>query len=523
MIMDSLPELHCLIDIKPHSHRRNPLTKGKLSEETVQSIKDFVLKVCRLTKHTEDIDTLFCQYGDEFRGITSQIKSESIKEGKAKESFTAMEYLEAVYIVSFYLIKNLGYTQKKIAECFGFKAGNYRTNWGITPDLDVTASTLSCNVSLPIEEKSLFLKEIIPFIGRVSANISNSFSLYLTNDIDIIANIPTSNKKISNSRQLLFNIKEDADMHKWVFYEQFCIQPAKIKELILNLIDEKDKQLSAEIFEKIQGWGIKIREENLKEPCIQRFNDALYAFNSFIENRELLLEARDDPSHDADDVFLSEDKNNTVNKQEYCDKEIARLDKEIGRCLDFMTSVINFSSLDVGQLPLIKFLVEKYEDELYKNPKEDLFLDTASFCAKYFIHRFFSLHGVSQESFNQFKDYLLSSDMRKYATNYNFADLKLIMNGTDIKTKQSVADIISDLKIAVNTSKENRIWNTALIYIDLDVFSLTEEEINDLLAVDEKFYFIFISSRELGVSLNHVKRVIDDTEYHIYINEEIEL
>ena len=97
------------------------------------------------------------------------------------------------------------------------------------------------------------------------------------------------------------------------------------------------------------------------------------------------------------------------------------------------------------------------------------------------------------------------------------------MNGTDIKTKQSVADIISDLKIAVNTSKENRIWNTALIYIDLDVFSLTEEEINDLLAVDEKFYFIFISRRELGVSLNHMIRVIDDTEYHIYINEEIEL
>lgn len=156
---------------------------------------------------------------------------------------------------------------------------------------------------------------------------------------------------------------------------------------------------------------------------------------------------------------------------------------------------------------------------MYLHPSEDLFTNTDTYCMKYFIHKYFKCNGVSQDSCDKFKEYMLSSRLREYVARYKNVVCQAFSNNEEVVSKSPIWCKFEELKAFLHSSKEKRCIRTALVYIDLDVFRFTDKEINDLVSLDENIYFIMVSTKKISVQFKEKVKVIDDVKYYIYMSE----
>ena len=296
------------IEITPHSLRN--LKSGQLSSKIVSLIENFIQDLIANTSgksNEEEVETVLKSFSPRFQEIKRQIQDE-IPDKNGNMRFIPAEYIEMIYIITYYLYDNYRITQKVVASLFGFDEKIYKDRGGITPVNDCKATKLKYSFRLLIDDDKDFLEIIIPFLGKVSAQISNSYSVCLCNNISIITNLEYNNAKINHkgfqSKQMYYNIKEAEDMLQWVFNDNFAVDVIKIKNSILNLIDTENKELTEEIFVKMIEWGIDIGQENLRRPELENFNYSYTLFKECIKKRDWFQEARDDLVYKYADIFM---------------------------------------------------------------------------------------------------------------------------------------------------------------------------------------------------------------------------
>lgn len=511
------------LDVIPHANKK--LKEGKISVQIVDNLKKFVYEMDNVIQeiymHREDYSTIDSVKSkldsciNDFNSIYNSI-FELIGKKSGSLSFTPAEYVEAVYIVTYQLSKYLGFTQEEVSSLLDFNKNMYRDKWGISPVADYNSYHVNYDAKLPIDDNSDILEKIIPMLGAFSAAISSSAEVVVSNNPSIVVNLHTGNRKNKLSKKL-FMLN---DMSRFICFSEMFANFKLFKERVIQVIDTCKVERGEEFLEHILSWGITLSNDNLRRHDKESFDSDYMRYLQCIKDKEYFEEAIDNPDYDFDEHFtgsIQQRKDGTLpNKEEICKSKIIGLENSIDILLNrLMDDIIVESLITENNIAVLDYLIERYRDHLNNLTEKD-FADVIEIAAEKYVVDYFSNHGVSVNSYTRLKEHLESSDIGNYVTKmqYNSIDYMVIIDG---KLSPSIEAVVDGLIEQISNKKENRTSTTALVYIESELYDISDSQIQEIIKNENISIVIGTQERREYQGLQSYKLDID-TEYYLHSN-----
>lgn len=511
------------LEVIPHANKK--LKAASIPTQIIDRLKKFVVDIDSYIKeindHQEDLSTLeskkqrFMVFKDERKSIYDSIFS-LIGKKNGTISSTPAEYVEAVYIVTYQLSKYLGFTQDDVSLCLGFNKNMYRDKWGISPVADYNSYHVNYNIKLPIDYNSDVLDKLIPMLGAFSANISSSAEVVLSNNPSIVVNLHTGNRKnMINKKLFMLN-----DMSRFICFSEMFADFKVFKERVHQIIDTCNVDRGEKFLESILSWGITLSNDNLRRHDKESFDLDYERYLQCIKDKEYFEEATDNPDYDYDYYFLGDiqqKKDGTLpNKEEICKSKIMELENSIAVLLHrLMDDIIVESLITEDNVAALNYLIERYRDHLDNLTAED-FADVTKIAAERYVVDYFRNRGVSINSFKRLKEHLESSDIGAYVTKmqYNSLDYMVMTDGI---LSPSIEEVVDEIREQISDKKENRTSTTALVFIESELYDISDSQIQEILQNENISLVIGTTNKREYQGLLSYKLDID-TEYYLYSN-----
>lgn len=534
MILNTLKSLEGITEVKPHSLRKK-LPEGKLSNKMVQQLVDFAeslnAKIIELSSKEnvskEDLLNELSEYGEKFKQIRGSIAAE-IPDKKGNMRVIPREYVEVIYILTYQMVKYLNLAQSDIAKLFGLLEKDFKDRWGISPASDYKIKHAEYHFALPSDTNTDILKDLVPYIGSYLADVSYNYIIGVSNKMSLFANLENTNKSSTRKkkgvvlfygRQFYCNITSIQDLYDWVFIEYIPNNVVAVKEKVQSLLCTDNVEMNENLLKFLLTSGIEIKAENINENDYKGFQLKYEEYLAKVKDKELWEEVLENPEIPYDDLMVdmkdwkAED---AVDHEEYCKKQIRKLNKNIDKDLQKLMVCININSFRTDDtVRIYRYLVKSYTERL-ENFTPELFEDKTSFCAMYLFSRYFSQNGVSDKTIEDLKKYLVSSKMSAYVNRYINDYISAFKDGVDINDNIDLLGKVSTLNEVVKSRKENRTIVHSVVMIDADCYPVDSDLVDRLSETCDNLYIIIISSQELDLP-SLIKENINST--YIYTTE----